>query len=149
MARTSSSPGVATFISGLPEDRRREVERVRKIVRKNLPAGYEEAASLNMLVYQVPLQRYPDTYNGQPLCYVGLGAQQNYLTLYLMRVYGDAAQRRRLESAFKREGKKLDMGKACIRFKKADDLPLDTIGELVASTPLKQWVDIAEAARRR
>ena len=147
--KKATSPTVATFLAGLPDDRRREVERVRKVVRTHLPTGYEEVAWKNMLLYQVPLERYPDTYNGQPLCYIGLSSQKNYLSLYLMRVYGDTMQQRRLEEAFKAAGKKLDMGKACIRFKRADDLPLDALADLVASTPVDRWVQIAESVRRR
>jgi hypothetical protein len=149
MAAQVTSPTVESFLSALPQERRREVERVRAVVRGSLPAGYEEVASKNMLVYQVPLERYPDTYNGRPLYYVSLAAQKNYLSLHLMRVYADAAQQQALKAAFKAAGKKLDMGKSCIRFKTADDLPLDAVAEVVASTPVDRWVQIAESARRR
>jgi uncharacterized protein YdhG (YjbR/CyaY superfamily) len=149
MTQKTSSQAVSAFLAALPDDRRREVERVRALVRKHLPKGYEEVISNNMLVYQVPLDRYPDTYNGRPLWYVALGSQKNYLALHLMRVYADAEQQQQLTNAFKAAAKKLDMGKACIRFKSADDLPSDAIADIVASTPVDRWVEIAESARRR
>jgi hypothetical protein len=149
MARKTSSTTVATFLAKLPAECRREVERVRAVVRRHLPAGYEEVVSKNMLVYQVPLERYSDTYNGHPLWYAALASEKSYLSLHLMCVYGDPAQTQRLKDGFRAAGKRLDMGKACIHFKTADDLPMDVIGELVASTPLDRWVEIARAARRR
>lgn len=149
MAAKRSSSAVTTFLSRLPAERRREVARVRDVVRRHLPSGYEEVISKNMLVYQVPLERYSDTYNGHPLWYVALASEKTYLSLHLMPVYGDTAQAQRLKDRFEAAGKKLDMGKACIHFRTADDLALDVIGEIVASTSLDRWVQIAQAARRR
>ena len=149
MAGKSASPTVASFLASLPGERRAEAERVLDVVRRHLPPGYEEVVSKNMLVYQVPLERYSDTYNGHPLWYVALASEKSYLSLHLMPVYGDAALSKRLKDAFRAAGKKLDMGKACIHFRKADDLDLGVIGEAVASTPVDRWVRIARAARRR
>ncbi|HYU80003.1 MAG TPA: DUF1801 domain-containing protein [Vicinamibacterales bacterium] len=147
-AKSSSTP-VATFLAQLPPDRRREVERVRDVVRRHLPEGYEEAISKNMLVYQVPLERYADTYNGQPLWYVALASEKSYLSLHLMPIYGNPARARRLKDEFRAAGKKLKMGKACIHFQRADDLALEAIAGVVASTPLERWVQIARTARCR
>jgi hypothetical protein len=149
MARKVRSAAISTFLASLPAERRREVERVRKEVRRHLPAGYEEVISKNMLVYQVPLERYSDTYNGHPLWYVALASEKSYLSLHLMSVYGDRALAQRLAEGFRAAGKELDMGKACIRFKTADDLALDVIGQIVAGIPPERWVQIAQAARRR
>lgn len=149
MGRKASSPAVATFLAGLPTERRREVGRVREVIRRHLPAGYEEVVSKNMLVYQVPLERYPDTYNGRPLWYVALASEKSYLSLHLMPVYGDKALARRLADGFRAAGKKLDMGKACIHFTTTDDVPLDVIGQIVAAMPVDRWVRMAQAARRR
>lgn len=129
--------------------RRAELERVRKVIGKHLPKGYEEVAVKNMIVYQVPLERYSDTFNGQASWYAALAAQKNYLTLHLMGVYGSKPLRTKLETGFKAAGKKLDMGKACIRFQSADDLALDVIGDIVAAVPVDKWVDAARAARRK
>ena len=102
-----------------------------------------------MLVYQVPFDRYPDTYNGQPLWYAALAAPKSYLTLHLMAVYGSERLANDVESGFRSAGKKLNIGKACIRFQEADDLALDVIGKAVAAVPLEKWVEIAKAARKR
>ena len=152
MPKKSSSTTVASFLDELPEERRREVKRVRKVLRRHMPKGYQEVISKNMLVYQVPLEHYSDTYNKQPLWYVALASEKSYLSLHLVNVYGDSKLAQRLRDGFKAAGKKLDMGKACIHFKSTDELPLDVIGEIVASTPLERWVEItksAKAARRR
>jgi hypothetical protein len=140
---------VVAYVAQLPAARRKELERVRRVVRKHLPAGYEETLTRGMIVYQVPLARYPDTYNGHPLWYAALASQKSCLTLHLMPVYGSAPLAEKLRDGFKAAGKKLDMGKACIRFQTADDLALDTIADVVASTPLERFVAIAQAARRR
>ena len=140
---------VAQFLAQLPAERRREVRRLRALIRRHLPAGYEEAVSRGLLVYQVPLARYPDTYNGHPLWYVALGSEKSYLSLHLMGVYASPELRRRLADGFTAAGKKLDMGKACVRFRKADDLALGVIGEIVAALPLEKWVAIARASRRK
>lgn len=144
-----NSTTVADFLAQLSPERRREVERVRRVLRRHMPSGYEEVISKNMLVYQVPLKHYSETYNKQPLWYVALASEKSYLSLHLVSVYADASLAKQLKDAFKAEGKKLDMGKACIHFKTADELALDSIGEIVASTPLERWVEIAKAARRR
>jgi hypothetical protein len=122
---------------------------VRSVIRRHLPRGYEETVSKNMLAYQVPIERYSDTYNGQPLWYVALASEKSYLSLHLMPVYGSAALARKLTDGFKSAGKKLNMGKACVRFTSADDLALDAIGEIVAAVPMERWIAIARAARRR
>ena len=149
MPTSKSSPvPVATFLDGLSPDRRKEFARVREVVRKNLPKGYEETVSKNMVVYQVPFERYSDTYNGHPLWYAALASEKSYLSLHLMPVYGDPATATRLKDGFKAAGKKLNMGKACIRFQKAEDLALDAVAQVVASVPVERWIEIAQASRR-
>jgi len=143
------SKAVSTFLTALPVGRRAEVVRVRDLIRSHLPAGYEEVVSRNMLVYQVPVQRYPDTYNGRPLWYAALASEKSYLSLHLMPVYGNTALATKLRDGFGAAGKKLDMGKACIHFKAADDLALDVIGEIIAGVPMNRWIEIARAARTR
>jgi hypothetical protein len=146
---SSPSPAITEFLAAQSPERRRELSQVRDCIIRNLPRGYEESLVGKILAYQVPLAEYPDTYNGQPLWYVGLAAQKHYFSLYLMCAYGSPDLLRRLKDGFKAAGKKLDMGKSCIRFKSADDLPLDVIGELVASIPMKRWIAFARAARER
>lgn len=149
MARKASSITIAEFLQKLPDDRRAQLERVRDVVRRHLPSGYEEAFSRGMLVYQVPLARYPDTYNGHPLWYVALASEKSYMSLHLMPVYASPTHAKRLADGFTAAGKKPNMGKACVRFKAADDLPLDTIGEIVGSIPVERWIEFARGARRR
>lgn len=145
----SEMADVATFLAQLPPARRKAVARVRSVIRKHLPKGYQEALRSNMIVYEVPLARYPDTYNGQALWFAALAAPKSYLTLHLMPVYGSAELMTRLRAGFAAAGKKLDIGKACIHYQTADDLALDVIGEIVAAVPLARYVEIARAARRR
>ena len=139
----------AEYLAGLPADRRTVVARVRGFIRRHLPRGYKENVRWGMLSYEIPLARYPETYNGQPLVYVSLAAQKNYYALYLMGTYADATQSARMAAAFKRAGKKLDMGKSCLRFRALDDLPLAAIGEAIASTPPERFIALYEAGRRR
>ena len=96
-----TQPTVADFLAQLPSARRREVERVRALVLQHLPPGYEEVVSKRMLVYQVPLARYRDTYNRQPLWYVALASEKSYLSLHLMSIYGDSEQAQRLKDGFR------------------------------------------------
>jgi hypothetical protein len=145
--KTAKSPD--EYLDDLPADRRTAIAAVRAVVRKNLPGGYSEFVSWGMLNYGIPLTRFPNTYNGQPLCYVALAAQKNYCSLYLMSVYGDKKHEARLRDGFKAAGKKLDMGKSCVRFQSPDDLPLDVVGELIASVPVEKWIEIYEKSRRK
>jgi len=140
---------VAQLIANVSPERRKEFSRVRDVVSKHLPRGYEEVVEGRMVVYQVPRERAPDTYNGRSLWYAALAARKSYLTLHLMPVYGSPALLKRLQDGFKKAGKKLDIGKACIRYRRADDLALDVIGEVVASVPMEKWIALAAAARKR
>ena len=145
----SSAPTVQKYLEELPEDRRAVVEAVREMVLHNLPAGYSETMRWGMISYEIPLERYPKTYNRQPLAYIGLAAQKNNYALYLTSVYQDPEQEARLREGFRKAGKKLDMGKSCLLFKKLDDLPMNVIAEAVASTPPDKFIARYEAARAR
>lgn len=123
---------VKDYLAALPEDRKPEFMKVYNLIRENLPEGYEEAFSSGMVVWQIPLSVRPKTYNGQPLSFGGLANQKNKISLYLTPVYAIGRFKHRLEEA----GKKLDMGKSCIRYKRADDLPLDAIAEIVRACTL-------------
>ena len=145
----SKAPTVTAYLTSLPPERRKVIAAVRSVIRKNLPAGYKESMGYGMICYSVPLSRYPGTYNGQPLCYAALAAQKGYCSLYLMGVYGDAAQAKAFREGFKKAGKKLDMGKSCVRFKTTDDLALDVIGRAIAATPVDDFIASYERAHRR
>jgi len=139
---------VAGYLRAVPIEQSSVLSKLRQLIRKHLPNGYQEATNWGAITYQVPLKRCPDTYNGQPLCYVAIAAQKNYLSLYLMTVYGDPEKQKQLKAGFTRAGKKLDMGKACIRFRTLDDLPLDTIADIIASTPVDTYVAAYEDSRK-
>ena len=145
--KLSSAKTVAAYLKELPPERRKVVVVVRKVLLDHLPDGYEEAMNWGMITYQVPLSRCPNTYNKQPLCYAGLAAQKNNYSLHLMSVYGSQKLLEKLKAACTESGKKLDMGKSCIRFKHPDDLPLDVIGDIVAAVPVDKWVEIYEKSR--
>jgi hypothetical protein len=138
---------VTEYLASLAPERRRVISKVRQVVRKHLPKGYREAFNWGMICYEIPLEAYPQTYNGEPLCYAGLAAQKNHFALYLMGPYGDPAERRRLEDGFKKAGKTLDMGQACLRFRSLDDLPLDVIGKAIAAVPAKSFIKRYEGRR--
>lgn len=145
----SKATTVAAYLDEQPPERRAELEKVLRVVRKHMPRGYAEGMSWGMIGWVVPLERYPDTYNGQPLCYAGLAAQKNYNSLYLMGCYMSPEQTRRLEQAFADAGLRLDMGKSCIHFRRAEDLPLAAIGGLVAEWPPEAYVEAYQAAQAR
>ena len=145
MSSASSADAVTRHLSGLPADRREQVERVRAVILQNLPAGYEEAVHKGMIVYQVPWERYSDTYNGQPLWYAALSTGSKKMSLHLMSIYAMDSLLRRLHAAFAEQGRKPDMGKSCVRFKSADDLPLPVIGDIIAAISVEQWVAMAAA----
>lgn len=140
----SKAATVDDYLDELPEDRRDAMAKMRKLVKKNLPKGYKERMSYGMITWDIPLSIYPETYNGQPVCYLGLASQKNYMSLYLVNVYGDPKREKFLRDAFAKAGKKLDMGKGCLRFRKLDDLPLDAIATLVAATPPEELIEIHE-----
>jgi len=140
---------VEEYLEQLPVERRDAMEAVRRVILKNLPKGYEEVLQYGMLGYVVPLKVFPAGYlnrKNEPLPYVCLASQKNYMSIYLMSAYGD-------ESKFRKEyaaaGKRLDMGKSCVRFKKVDDLALDVIGNAVARYPVQKWIEICAASRRK
>jgi Domain of unknown function (DU1801) len=145
----SKAATVSAYLADLPPDRRKVLAAVRSVIRKNLPRGYRESMGYGMICYSVPLKRYPDTYNGQPLCYAALAAQKNYYALYLMSVYGDTRRSKAFRSAFGKAGKKLDMGKSCVRFKTLNDLPLDVISREIASTPVDAFIASFERSHPR
>lgn len=140
---------VQEYLASLPEDRRATLSKVRQVIRKHLPKGYREAMGWGLITYSIPLQRFPDTYNGQPLWYVALGSQKNYCSLYLMSVYGDSKQAASLADEFVKAGKKLEMGKSCIRFKRVSDLPLEAIGTLIGRFTPDAWIARYKASRKR
>ena len=150
MRSDASSP--TEYLEGLPPERREVVAEVRALVQGHVPPGYRESVNWGMLSWEVPLERYPDTYNGQPLGYVALAAQKNHYALYLHGVYMDEEKAAALRSAYAAAGKKLDMGKSCVRFRKMEDLVPEALGEAIAAMGVDDFIltyEAAQGARRR
>ena len=136
----SDAATVDQYLAELPPERRGAIESVRQAILENLPAGYEEAMNWGMITYQVPLETYPDTYNGQPLMYAALGSQKTHMAVYLTGIYMDDEGRKKFEEAYRATGKRYDVGKSCVRFKKLEDLPLALIGESIASLGVEEFI---------
>ena len=147
---TSKATTVAEYLNSLPEDRRAAISAVRKVILDNLPKGYEECMNYGMIGYVVPHSLYPAGYHCDPklpMPFAGLASQKNHMAIYVMTVYGDNDTEKWFRKAWATTGKKLDMGKCCIRFKELEDIPLDVIGKLIARVPVKDWIAVAEKAR--
>jgi uncharacterized protein YdhG (YjbR/CyaY superfamily) len=144
---SSSATSVEQYLAELSDDRRADVETVRHLVLDNLPDGYVETMRWGMITYEVPLERYPNTYNGQPLMFLALAAQKRHLALYLTNVAFVPGGEERFKSRYLETGKKLDMGRSCLRFKNADDLATDLVAETIRSTPVDEFIEGYEASR--
>jgi hypothetical protein len=145
----SKATTVDRYLEELPSERQDVISTVREIILENLPQGYTESMNWGMISYGIPLEDYPDTYNGQPLGYLALAAQKRHYSLYMLGVYQDPEQEKKLKEAYKKSGKKMDMGKSCVRFRKIDDLPLEIIGELIASTPPEALIALYDRRKKK
>lgn len=144
---TPAERTVADYLDALPPDRRGVIASVRQVLAEAMPAGYQEAVDFGMITWSVPLERYPTTYNGRPLQYVTLTAQKRHYSLYLMALYAGSEQEVTLRSRWEAGGRTLDMGKSCLRFRALADLDLDVVREVVASTPVEDYLARYERAR--
>ncbi len=139
----SKAPTVKAYLESLPADRRAGIEAVRKVIRANLDKQYEECMLYGMIGYAVPHRVWPLGYHcdpSKPLMMAALASQKNCLTVYLMSVYADKAERAWFQKAWAKSGKKLNMGGCCVRFRKAEDAALDVVGEAIRRTPAKAYV---------
>ena len=145
----SKATTVDQYLAELAADRREALEAVRSTILKNLPKGYEEGMQYGMIGYFVPHSIYPDGYHcdpSQPLPFAHLASQKNYMAVYLMCIYGQPEHERAFREAWAKSGKKLDMGKSCVRFKKLEDLPLNVIGQAIKRVPVKKFIAYYETA---
>ncbi len=145
----SKATTVKQYLDELPEDRRKALQAVRKVIKANLDKGYKEGMQYGMIGYFVPHSLYPDGYHcdpNEPLPFASLASQKNHMAVYMSCIYSDP----KLQTWFKKEwaktGKKLDMGKSCVRFKKLEDVPLEIIGEAIKRVPAKQFIKHYESA---
>jgi uncharacterized protein YdhG (YjbR/CyaY superfamily) len=147
----SKASRISGYLAELPEDRRQVVDRLRKIIKKNLPKGFQEVMSYGMIGYVIPHKIYPAGYHcdpSLPLPFINLASQKKFVALYHMGLYSD----KKLLDWFTREWKKattsrLDMGKSCIRFKKPESIPYELIGQLAGKMTPEDWIKKYEAAR--
>ena len=152
----SKAATVEAYLRSLPQGRRVAISAVRDVILKNLDASYEEGMQYGMIGYYVPHRLYPKGYHSdpkQPLPFAALASQKNYMSLYLMSVYCGCEDdipgnqhTRWFRQAWEKSGKKLAMGKACIRFKKVEDLPLDVIGEAIRRVPASMCIQLCQAS---
>jgi len=144
---------IEEYIAAIPEDRKPVIEKLRKVILDNLPEGFEEQLSYGMIGYVVPLSMYPKGYHvkeGEPLPFLSLASQKNYIALYHMGLYGKPE----VEEWFVKEyadrvPTKLDMGKSCIRFKNPDHIPYDLIAELCQKMTVDEYINAYETALKR
>ena len=132
------------YIDSLPEDRKKAISELRKVILKNIPKGFVEEMSYGMIGYVVPHSLYPPGYHCNPelpLPFMNVASQKNFIAIYHMGVYGDKAMLKWLTEEYtKLTGKKMDSGKSCLRFKKPEDIPYKLIGELASRITPRQWI---------
>ena len=137
------------FLGGLDPQRAELIRHVRDLVNAALPEGYRETVAGGMIAWGIPLDLYPNTYNKQPLGLAALAAQKNYNALYLMGLYMSPERTRAFERAYAAAGKRLDMGKSCVRFRTREELADEAITAAIASLPVDEYIRLYEAARQR
>lgn len=136
------------YFQELPEERKEAMLKLRQIIKKNLPEGFEEMMGYGMLGYAVPHSIYPKGYHcdpKQPLPFFGMASQKNSINIYHMGIYADSNLYDWFVSEYPKHSKaKLDMGKSCIRFKKPEHIPFELIGELLTKISVLEWITIYE-----
>ena len=140
----SKATTVDAYLAELPEERREAISAIRGVILKNLPRGYEEGMQWGMIGYYVPHSLYPAGYHCQPeepLPVASLASQKNHMAFYGLGLYINEAQARWFVEEWNKAGKKLDMGKSCVRFKTLDDVAVDVIGRAIKRLPVEQYIE--------
>jgi len=141
------------YIAQLPEERKIVIEKLRSIIKKNLPKGFEETMSYGIIGYVVPHSIYPDGYHcntSLPLPFLNIASQKNFIAIYHMGIYANINLLNWFTEEYPKHVKrKLDMGKSCIRFKKMDEIPYDLLGELFAKMTVNDWIKTYESAFKK
>ncbi|MGQ0738346.1 MAG: DUF1801 domain-containing protein [Bacteroidota bacterium] len=144
----SKAATVDTYLAELPEDRKRAMTELRKVIKKNLPKGFKEGMGYGMAGWSVPHSLYPPGYHCTPelpLPFMGIASQKNFIAIYHMGVYADPKLLKWFTEAHaKASPQRLDMGKSCIRYKKPEDIPYKLIGELASKITPEEWIKIYE-----
>lgn len=149
----SSAVTPSEYLESLPEDRKEAMKKLKDIIEKNLPKGFEEGMSYGMMGWAVPHSTYPQGYHCDPklpLPFLSIASQKNFIAIYHMGVYADKNLYDWFIAEYPKHMKtKLDMGKSCIRFKKPETIPYELIGELASKMTVQQWIDLYESAFRK
>ena len=143
----SEAASVDDYLADLPDGRRAAIEEVRDMILGALPEGYVEVMNWGMITYEVPLATYAETYNGEPLMYAALASQKNHMAVYLTSIYMDEEDRAQFEAQYRETGKRYDVGRSCVRFRKIEDLPLDLIGRAIGSMGVEEYVARVKSVR--
>lgn len=143
----SGATTIEAYLAELPDDRRSTIEAVRAVILQHLPDGFTEGMQFGMISYHIPLERYPDTDNQQPLAIAALANQKRYVSLYLMGIYANDDDAWWFREQWTLSGKRLDMGKSCVRFRQLDDVPLDVVGAAIARTSADDLIADYERSR--
>ncbi|UZO82194.1 DUF1801 domain-containing protein [Aquimarina sp. ERC-38] len=141
-------PSIESYINNLPEERITPIRKLRKVIKDNLPKGFSEEINNRTIGFVVPLNLYPKGYHcqpNQPLPFINLASQKNYIALHHMGIYADPNLLTWFKEEYTKHVKtKLDMGKSCIRFKKVNNIPYTLIAELAAKWTPQQWIETYE-----
>jgi len=141
------------YIDMIPEDRRAAIQKLRKVIKKNLPKGFQEVTGYGMIGYAIPHSKYPAGYHcnpKDPLPFMGIASQKNFIAVYSMAVYSNPSLLKWFTAAHaKVSAKRLDMGKSCMRYKKPEDIPYDLIGELASKITPDEWIAMYEKGLKR
>lgn len=141
------------YMNMIPEERKAPLAKLRSVILKNLPKGFEEGMNYKMIGYYVPHSKYPDGYHCDPklpLPFMNIASQKNFVAVYHMGMYAKKELYNWFVGEYPKHCKyKLDMGKSCIRFKRIDDIPYELIGELTGKMTVKEWIDIYESNIKR
>lgn len=138
---SSSATTVEDYLAELPPDRLDAIQEVRQVILDNLHDGFVEVMNWGMISYEVPLETFPDTYNKKPLSYAALASQKNHMAVYLHSVYGDPDIEAWFRDAYLATGKKMDVGRSCVRFKRIEQLPVELVGEAIAKIDLDSFLE--------
>ena len=151
MQSTAKTP--KEYVESLPEDRKAAISELQKVIKKNLPKGFEEVMSYGMIGYVIPHSIYPDGYHCDPklpLPFMNIASQKNFIAVYNMGLYADKDLLNWFLAEFPKHSKaKLDMGKSCLRFKKVDQIPYALIGELASKMNVQDWIEMYEKTYKR
>ena len=136
----SNATTVDDYLAELDDERREALEDVRETILENLPDGIVESMNWGKIAYEVPLETYPATYNGQPLMFAALASQKRHMAVYLSAITADPELDRWFREAYRATGMKMDVGKSCVRFRSLEHLPLDLIGEAIGKVTLEDFI---------